>query len=116
MQLAQQLGGDLPLSVALTLRALLGAYLGRVDEVRADVDEARAANLRCGSDRLGELPATALGFLEVSLGNYGAALDAVAPLMSKVDAEPNATEIIAASFIPDAVEAMVALGRLESAE
>lgn len=116
MQLAQQLGGDLPLSVALTLRALLGAYLGRVDEVRADVDEARAANLRCGSDRLGELPATALGFLEVSLGNYGAALDAVAPLMSKVVAEPNATEIIAASFIPDAVEAMVALGRLESAE
>ncbi len=116
MQLAQQLGGDLPLSVALTLRALLGAYLGRVDEVRADVDEARAANLRCGSDRLGELPATALGFLEVSLGNYGAALDAVAPLMSKADAEPNATEIIAASFIPDAVEAMVALDRLESAE
>jgi DNA-binding CsgD family transcriptional regulator len=115
MQLARQLGGDLPLSVGLTLRALLGAYLGRVDETRADVEEARAANLRCGSDRLAELPATALGFLEVSLGNYEAALGAIAPLTAKVQAAPNATEIIAAGFIPDAVEAMVALGRLESA-
>jgi ATP/maltotriose-dependent transcriptional regulator MalT len=116
MQLAQQLGGDLPLSVALTFRAVSGAYLGRVDGARADVDEARAAIARCGSKRLGEWPATALGFLEVSLGNYDAALDAVAPLVAKVQMESDCTEIIAASFIPDAIEAMVALGRLEPAE
>ena len=116
MQLAQQLGGDLPLSVALTCRALLAVYLGRVDEARAAIDEARAANLRCGSDRLGEWPAAALGFLEVSLGDYRAALDAIGPLLRKVGPEPTTTEIIAASFIPDAVEAMAALGRLEPAE
>lgn len=116
MQLAQQLGGDLPLSVALTGRAVLAAYQGRVDDSRADIDEARAANRRCGSDRLGEWPATALGFLEVSLGDYRAALDAIGPLLRKVGPEPTTTEIIAASFIPDAVEAMVALGQLEPAE
>jgi tetratricopeptide (TPR) repeat protein len=116
MQLAEQLGGDLPLSVALTCRALLCAYLGRVDEAHTDIEEARAASRRCGSDRLGEWPATALGFLEVSRGNYEAALDALLPLLAKVELAPKATEIIAASFIPDAVEAMVALGRLEPAE
>ncbi len=116
MQLAQQLGGDLPLSAALTGRALLAAYQGRVEDARSDIAEARAANLRCGSDRLGEWPSTALGFLEVSLGEYRAALDAVGPLLRKVGMEPKVTEIIAASFIPDAVEAMVALDQLEPAE
>ena len=116
MQLAQQLGGDLPLSVALTCRALLAAYAGRAEEARTDVGEALAANRRCGSDRLGEWPATALGFLEVSLGNYRAALDAVRPLLAKLEAGPNVTEIIAASFIPDAVEAMAVLDRLDDAE
>ena len=116
MELAQQLGGDLPLAVALTCRALLAAYLGRVDEARTAVDDARAANHRCGSDRLGEWPTTALGFLEVSLGDYQAALHALSPLLARVEMMPDATEIIAASFIPDAVEALVALDRLEPAE
>ena len=102
--------------MALTGRAVLAAYQGRVDDSRVDIDEARAANLRCGSDRLGEWPATALGFLEVSLGDYRAALAAIDPLLHKVGPEPTTTEIIAASFIPDAVEAMVALGQLEPAE
>lgn len=116
MQLAQQLGGDLPLAVSLTSRALLAAYTGRVDDARRDIADARAANQRCGSDRLGEWPVTALGFLEVSLGNHRAALDAVEPLLAKTGTAPPVTEIIAASFVPDAVEAMVALGRLEPAE
>lgn len=116
LQLAHQLSGDLPLSVALTGHALLTAYSGRVDEARTAIDEARRATLRCGSDRLGEWPATVLGFQEVSLGNYRGALDAIEPLLVKVKAVPKATEIIAASFIPDAVEAMVALDRLDAAD
>jgi len=58
----------------------------------------------------------ALGFLEVSLENYSDALEAVQPLLVRVEMMPKATEIIAASYIPDAVEAMVELDRLESAE
>ncbi|RDH78339.1 LuxR family transcriptional regulator [Mycolicibacterium moriokaense] len=116
MELARQLGGDLPLSVALTCRSLLAAYMGRVDEARAAIDDARAANLRCGSARLSEWPTTALGFLEVSLGDHVAALAALEPLLSRAAMTPDVTEIITASFVPDAVEALVALDRLEPAE
>jgi DNA-binding CsgD family transcriptional regulator len=116
VELAQQLGGDVPLSAALTNRTLLAAYLGRVDEARVAGAAAQAASLRCGSDRLGEWQTTALGFLEVSLGNYEAALAALAPMEAKLDAALQTSEIIAASFVPDMVEAMVNLGRAASAE
>jgi hypothetical protein len=55
---------------------------------------------------LGGLDANHVGFLEVSLGNYDAALIAVGPLLSYLDAAPNATEIPAAAVtLREAVEA-----------
>jgi ATP/maltotriose-dependent transcriptional regulator MalT len=116
MERALQLGGDLPRFIALTNRAMVGAYAGRADQVRRDTAEAIAAGERCGSHRLAEWPVTNLAFLEVSLGNYEAALHTLAPLISNLDRMPQSTEIIAASFIPDAVEAMIALDRLDDAE
>jgi DNA-binding NarL/FixJ family response regulator len=116
MELALQLNGDLPLFIALTIRAMNGAYAGRVDEVRRDAADALAAAQRCGSHRLSEWPITSLGFLEVSLGRYEEALRTLAPLLSVHDRMPDSTEIIAASFIPDAVEAMIALDRVDDAE
>lgn len=116
MERALQLGGDLPLFIALTVRAMIGAYAGSVDQVRRDTAEAMAASQRCDSHRLAEWPVTSLGFLEVSLGNYEAALHTLAPLLSNLDKMPQSTEIIAASFVPDAAEAMIALDRLDDAE
>jgi DNA-binding CsgD family transcriptional regulator len=116
MELAQQLNGDLPLFIALTLRATTGAYAGRVEEVRRDASDALAAARRCGSHRLSEWAIASLGFVEVSLGNYDAALSTLAPLLSVLEQMPRSTEIIAASFVPDAVEAMIGLGRLDDAE
>jgi ATP/maltotriose-dependent transcriptional regulator MalT len=116
MERALQLNGDLPLFVALTIRAALAAYAGRVDEARADATNAVAAGQRSHSETLAEWPVTVLSFLDVSLGNYQAALTTLEPLLSKLDAAPNGTEIIAASFVPDAVEAMIHLGRLADAE
>lgn len=116
VELAQQLGGDVPMAVALSNRALLAAYCGRVDEARSAVAAAQAASVRSGSVRLGEWPTNALGFLEVSLGDYEAALSVLQPMVARIDAAPNTTEMIAAWSIPDAVEAMVNLGRTESAE
>ncbi len=72
---ALQLNGDLPLSVALTVRAAVAAYAGDEETVRRDVADALAASERCGSRRLGEWPVTMLGFLDVSLGNYEAAIE-----------------------------------------
>jgi tetratricopeptide (TPR) repeat protein len=106
MELALQLDGDLPLFIALTIKTMNGAYAGRGDEVRRDSADALAAAERCGSRRLSEWPITSLGFLEVSLGNYEAALGTLAPLLTILEMMPRSTEIIAASYIPDAAEAM----------
>lgn len=116
VQRAQQLNGDLPLSVALTVRAAVAAYAGDEEAVRGDVTQALAASNRCGSRRLGEWPVTMLGFLEVSLGNYEAALTVLAPLLPMLEAIPDATEIINASYVPDYTEALIHLGRLDEAE
>lgn len=116
MELARQLGGDLPLFIALTIRAMSGAYAGLVDDVRRDVTEALAAAQRSGSHRMSEWPITTLGFLEVSLGNYDTALQTLAPLLAASKEMPRSTEIMAASFIPDAVEALTELGRTAEAE
>ena len=116
MERALQFDGDLPLFIALTVRAMIGAYAGRADEVRRDTAEALVASQRCASQRLGEWPITNLAFLEVSLGNYEAALRTLSPLISMLERMPQSTEIIAASFVPDAAEAMIGLGRLVETE
>jgi DNA-binding CsgD family transcriptional regulator len=111
------LGGDLPLSVALMLRALVAAYIGREDEARRDADEALRICKRCDSPQLVTVwPIAALGFLEVSRGDYQAAIDNLEPLLGGITAAPNATEIFVAGFVPDAAEALVGLGRLDEAE
>src|SRR6185437_14085169 len=94
----------------------VAAYTGRVEQTRADVDAAIAAGQRSGATTLSEWPVTILGFLEVSQANYRAALTVLQPQIARLKAAPDGTEIISASFIPDAVEALVALGRLGEAE
>jgi DNA-binding CsgD family transcriptional regulator len=113
---ALQLGGNLPVCVGLTVRALLAAYFGRVDQARSDATEAVAAGRRSGSRSLFQWPVTVLGFLDATLGNYSTALKMLQPEVSRILAAPDGTELIGASFVPDAVEAMIQLGRLEEAE
>jgi ATP/maltotriose-dependent transcriptional regulator MalT len=116
MERALQLGGDLPRCVALTARGTLAAYAGRVDQARSDAAEAFAAGQRSSSHNLSEWPVTILGFLDVSLGNYQAAHATLQSQVARLDAAPDGTEIIRASFVPDAVEAMIQLGLLADAE
>jgi DNA-binding CsgD family transcriptional regulator len=116
MERAIQLGGDFPLFIALTLRAAAAAYAGRLGDARADLGQAIATAQRCGSRRLAEWPATLAGFVEVSAGDYQAALSALEPLLPMVELMPEASEIISSSFVPEAVEAMIGLGRFDDAE
>jgi ATP/maltotriose-dependent transcriptional regulator MalT len=116
MERATQLGGDFPLFIALTLRAAVGAYVGRLSDARHDLNQAIAIAQRCGSTRLAEWPATLAGFVEVSAGDYRAALSGLEPLLPMVELFPDASEIISSSFVPEAIEAMVGLGRLDDAE
>jgi DNA-binding CsgD family transcriptional regulator len=115
---ALQLGDDMALFVARAGGAACAAYTGRVDRARRDISEALAASERCATRNfmLWVWVVTTAGFLEVSLGNYDAAVTALEPLLSTVEAAPRGTEVFLASFVPDAVEAMIALGRLDEAE
>ena len=116
MERAHQLSGDLALAMALTMRAMLTALTGSEGDARADAAAALAASLRCGAYVLAVWPLTALGLLEVALGNYDAALGALEPLQARLDTMPRATEIITAGYVPDAAEAMIQVGRLDDAE
>jgi hypothetical protein len=113
MERAQQVGGSL--AIALTVRAAVAAHIGREQQTRSDAHAALDIARRCGSARLAEWPTMSLGFLDVSLGKYAKALTTFHPLLSTFDEIPG-TEIMTAMFIPDAVEAMVPLGRHNDAE
>lgn len=117
MQHARQLDGDVPLSVAMMIRAAVAAHTGDEYAARRDAEAALAALARCDFPATVTVwPTTTLGFLEVSLGNYQAALDILEPLLAAVRHAPRATEIFVAPFLPDAAEALIQLDRLDEAQ
>jgi DNA-binding CsgD family transcriptional regulator len=117
MERALQMGRDLPLSVALMLRAAGAAYTSPEHEARRDARQALEVGARCDSPGLVTVwPITTLGFIDVSLGNYDAALSTLEPLLRSFNEASEGTEIFVAPFLPDAVEAMIGLGRFDDAE
>jgi DNA-binding CsgD family transcriptional regulator/tetratricopeptide (TPR) repeat protein len=112
---AMLLQGALQLSAALTARAMVAAYVGQEHDARRDVSQATGPISHSGSRLLTAWTAGTLGFLELSLGNYQAAIRALEPLLGTLTSAPNATEIFVAGYVPDAAEAMINLGRLEDA-
>lgn len=112
---AEQIGGDHPLVIALTVRGLVAAHTGRVDAARADATAAIEAAERFGAPLLAEWPIMTLGFASVSVGDHERALRELEPLVTAFD-RISCTEIIKAAFVPDAVEALVAVGRAAEAE
>jgi DNA-binding CsgD family transcriptional regulator len=111
---ADQLGAEFPIMLSLVLRAWLAVYDGAETDARLAVADAIDACKRSGTAWHEDWAHTALGLLEVSLGNYAAAVDSLQPLLSRH--VPESTEINAASFVPDLVEALTALGRADEAE
>jgi DNA-binding CsgD family transcriptional regulator len=115
-EIAPRLTGDVPRYIALITSALIAAFVGRVDEARRDAAESLAAGVRSGAANLSQWPVMAIGFLETSLGRHDEALEALEPLLKRLATEPQGTEIIAGWFLPDAIESMVAVGRVDEAE
>lgn len=107
--------GAFPRFLAHTGRAVLAAYAGRVDEARRNVGDA-LLSAQGGDYFVMAWPTTTLGFLEVSLGNYEAALTTLRPLLAKFEGSALGMDLLSASCVPDAVEAMIQLGRLKEAE
>jgi tetratricopeptide (TPR) repeat protein len=114
MERTEQVGGDHALVIANTIGAVVAAYAGREQAARTHARTAIETARSCGSPQLADQAITSLGFLEVSLGNNADALTALQPLLARVSTLP-CTEIVTAAFLPDAIEAMIALGRLDDA-
>jgi DNA-binding CsgD family transcriptional regulator len=114
MERAEQIGGDHIRVIALTIRATVAAYTGRADDARADAREAIETAIGCGSTTLAIWPTMLLGFVEVSSTNYAEALTLLQPLVDMFRML-SGTEIMTMWFVPDAVEAMVVVGRLDDA-
>lgn len=113
---AAQLGGAVPLCGAMTMQSALAAFAGRTSEARDGATAALRASRSIGALRLSVWPLMTLGFVCVSLDDYQGALDNLKPLLAQLDSRPDSSEIVTAWFVPDAVDALLALGRIDDAE
>jgi DNA-binding NarL/FixJ family response regulator len=116
MDRAAHLDGDVALFSAVAIRSSVAAFQGRVEEARRDAQIALAASNRAEGRELGGWLVANLGFLEVSLRNYEAAATVLRPVVDGLFADPDYSEIIVASCVSDAVEAMVHLNQLDDAQ
>jgi len=111
---ALQLGTDVPLAIALSTRAHVAAFEGKVTECRETGAAALAIFLR-GSCVVATLwPMAALGFLELSLEQFEAAVQRLEPMAAGA-ASMGVNEPVAIPFAADAAEALIALGQTERA-
>ena len=115
LELVEQSGLEQETSAALFVRALIYASLGRIGDARADAERGIALSEAVGDETFRIQNTTALGFLELSLGNAAEAARLLSPLWdllaSRGHREPTAYPIL-----PNAIEALVATGKLDAAE
>ena len=111
---AEQMGGRLVLVAAWTQQAAAAAYAGREADARAAATAAIDTANEIGAARLPKEPTNTLAFLEVSLGNYAAALAVLQPYLDVFNIE--GTEIEGGGHLPDWIEALCALSRADEAE
>ena len=112
---AEQLGGDEVLIIPLTVRAAVRALTGQEGDARADAQRVLTTVQSRTHSHVADWPGMTLCFLEGSLGRHREALAALDPSFLSADAVPT-TEIMYGWHLPDAIEAMVALGRFDDAE
>ena len=112
---ALQTGQDLVRAGVLYAKGLVQAHLGEAEEARETARAGLALSERVGSVLNMMLNQTVLGFVEHSLEDPAAAHGYLAPLPAWLDVvgirEPGVFR-----FVPDEVEALIALGYLDKAQ
>jgi ATP/maltotriose-dependent transcriptional regulator MalT len=111
---AEQIGAGHLRTIALTVRSKVAAYAGRTEDARADARAAMEIAISCGSPHFAGGSIMVLGFIEVSMGRYSEAVATLQPLLDAFDSLPG-SEITSVWFVPDAVEALVSVGRVDEA-
>jgi DNA-binding CsgD family transcriptional regulator len=114
LERALQLGTDIPLAIALSTQANVAAHTGEVELARRAAQQALAIFERGSCLAVTVWPMVTLGLLDVSLADYEAAAATLGPLAAAATAMGYG-EPAAAPFAPDAVEALVGVGRLDEA-
>ena len=100
---------------ALAAQAHLAAWVGRVDEARTAARRACGMLAEAGMASGSLFAVGVLGMLELSVGDPEAAARWLRPAAAAA-VEMGLVEPACAPFLPDAAEALVALGRLDEAE
>jgi DNA-binding CsgD family transcriptional regulator len=96
-------------------KALVTALKGEVDAARSDAEEGLRQSLRNEDLLDASCNRAVLGLLELSLSNPVAALERLEPVLAFLD-ELGSPEPGIIPVVPDAIEALVSVGRLDEAE
>jgi hypothetical protein len=91
------------------------AYLGQVTEARSLTNAGLAASSVSGDTAFGLQHAAVRGFLELSLGNYTAAVEVLEPAAEKLARIAPEMHPLHVPILPNLIEALVALARLDEA-
>ena len=101
--------------VALLIRATVLAHQGRETDARNDANAALAIARGTGAPQLGIRALTALGFVELSVGNHAEARATLQPLIDAFGVLPGG-EMRNVDYVPYAIEALIATGRADEVE
>jgi DNA-binding CsgD family transcriptional regulator len=115
LQLAAINGEPVVRGLALSARALVDALTGSAEAVRSGATEALLLFRASQFNIYASWPLSALGLVELSLGNWGTVDELLRPLADGIVAMPAADPILGV-VLPDEVEALVALGERTRAE
>jgi DNA-binding CsgD family transcriptional regulator len=96
-------------------KALVAAHKGDVDRARSDAEEGLRRCLRNEDTLDASCNRAVLGFLELSLRNPAAAIERLEPVLAFLD-QLGSPEPGVIPCLPDAIEALVSLGRLGEAQ
>jgi DNA-binding CsgD family transcriptional regulator len=111
---ASLIGDPVTNGLALTAGAFVDAYAGIADRARARAGEALALFQQSQWTLYLTWPLTAIGFLEVSLGNAAGADQMLRPLAEAITSMSSGDPILGVC-LPDEIDALVALGEFERA-
>jgi ATP/maltotriose-dependent transcriptional regulator MalT len=101
---------------ALACRATVSGLRGDIESARRDCDDASVLALQTTNGIALRMIAFARCLLELSVGDAAAAWQAAEPVLAQVSHIRGAWEPRALLFLPDALEALIALGELDGAE
>ncbi|HET7487398.1 MAG TPA: AAA family ATPase [Acidimicrobiales bacterium] len=114
VDVAFQVGGPSVQAMALAFAAVVAAHRGEADETRHRAGDALALAAASGFHTATVWASWALGLLEISLDDAGAAHAALESLTAAVERE-GLVEPVRAMFLPDEIEALIGLRDLERA-